>query len=344
MTMTKRLLSTFLRRHCGSLLSLLAIPLVLAACVATGPTSTTNLEMIVAQDSATRRQTEDLNAQLFAAVQADTEPANYIVGGGDLLQVTVFGEDDLSSLVRVGSDGTITLPLIGLVDAKGLSVHELEKQVERAYGEKYLQDPHVSVFVKEQLGGKITLLGAVVEPGTYDYFSRQRLLSVLAMAGGLSNDAGTMVQVRRKTDDAARPSTYIVDLADLLKSGDEQLNLEIHPNDVIFVPEAGTFFVDGAVRKPGVYRLKSVTSVQEAIAMAGGTTWYSSNSIKLLRRSSEGKTDVVELKSNSLETADVALRDRDILFVETNHLKQALYGLRVSFIGTGIAFTPPAPR
>lgn len=316
----------------------------LAACVGTGPSPTTRLEVLVAQNSADRKQTEDLNAQIFAAANTDAEPANYVVAEGDLLQVTVFGEDDLSSTVRVSDDGTITLPLIGLITAKGHSVHELEKRIERAYGEKYLQDPHVSIFVKEQQGGKITLLGAVMKPGTYDYFSRRRLLSVLAMAGGLANNAGSTVQIRRKTDDAARPTTYIIDLADMLRTGDEQLNLEINPNDVIFVPEAGTFYVDGAVRKPGVYPLKAATTVREAIAMAGGTTWYSNDVIKLLRRSGDGKTDIVDMKVNSLETANVALRDRDIVFVETNQVKQVIYGLRLSIVGTGVSFTPVEPR
>jgi polysaccharide biosynthesis/export protein len=146
------------------------------------------------------RDTEKLNERLFAAANLDTDPGDYLLGAGDLLQVTVFESQELNCKVRVSSRGYITLPLLGQVDVKGMSAREAEIHIEDLYGERYLQDPHVSVFVEAHVSQRVTLLGQVKNPGTYDYPTKLRLMDVMALGGGLSEQAGRTVQVRRPPD------------------------------------------------------------------------------------------------------------------------------------------------
>ncbi|MDY0038794.1 MAG: polysaccharide biosynthesis/export family protein [Desulforhabdus sp.] len=318
-----------------------ALVCFLSGCLSTGPDPTSSLDSILAKEGEAQQQTQHLNEKLFSSVKDFPNPSDYTVGEGDLLQVTVFGEEDLSSVVRVTAEGSITLPLIGSFKAEGHTTQELKHIIENAYGQKYLQDPHVQVFIKEQQGGKITLLGAVAKPGTYDYFSRQPLLTVLAMAGGMSQNAGTMVQVRRAKSGSEKESIYIVDLDQLVDNREEHLNMIIQPGDVVFVAEAGTLYIGGAISKPGSYPIRADMSVQEAIMSAGGTSWYASDNIKLIRYIGDGKREVTKLSAKDLGPAGFKIQDRDVLFVETNPIKQAVYGFRFSFFGTGIALTPP---
>lgn len=111
----------------------------------------------------------------------------YRIGPSDLLAVTVFQVQDLDREVRVNNAGQVSLPLIGSVDAAGRTVTELEAQIARAYGGKYLQNPQVSVFVKEFASQRVTVGGAVQKPGVFPLTSsRLTLLQAIALAEGLN--------------------------------------------------------------------------------------------------------------------------------------------------------------
>lgn len=114
----------------------------------------------------------------------------YRLAPGDLLLVKVFQVDDLERTVRVDNQGRITLPLIGEVQASGIGVAELEKLLADRYRAGYLQDPQVSVFVQEANGRRVTVSGAVDEPGIYPLVgSNLTLQQALAQAKGVSSVA-----------------------------------------------------------------------------------------------------------------------------------------------------------
>jgi polysaccharide export outer membrane protein len=291
------------------------------------------------------REIKALNDALFSVAGTTPQPQDYIVGEGDLLQISVFEAQDLKREARVGARGTITLPLLGAVEIKGLTVREAEERIENAYRQKYLQDPHVNIFVKEQHGSKITVLGAIKNPGTYDLFARQRLLDVLATAGGLSDKAGWTVQVRRSSPDPNRPETFLIDLDQLVSKGKAELNVEIRGRDVIFIPEGGIVYVDGAVRRPGSYAVKQGMTVQQSIVAAGGfATIADEGNIKLVRYAGEGERQVLQLSMRDIHGgSDLQVHDRDVVFVETNRLEALIYGLRLNLgMGlVGIGYSPP---
>lgn len=109
----------------------------------------------------------------------------YRLGPSDLIEVGVFGVQELNKTVRVNTNGQISLPLIGAVMAGGSTVPELEQELTRRYAEGFLQNPQVTVFVKEFSSQRITLEGAVKKPGVYPLTGRTTLLQSIAIAEGL---------------------------------------------------------------------------------------------------------------------------------------------------------------
>jgi len=112
-----------------------------------------------------------------------------LIAENDLLEVDVFQVDELDRTVRVDSKGQISLSLIGGVDAKGRTLTDLSREIEKRYAAKYLQNPEVSVFMKESAGQRVTVDGSVIKPGVYAVSSTSTLLQVIALAGGFQEIA-----------------------------------------------------------------------------------------------------------------------------------------------------------
>ena len=109
---------------------------------------------------------------------------DYKITPNDLLEVEVFGVSELKRTVRVNTTGQISLPLIGMIQVAGLTPADAEALIALQYGSKYLQDPQVSIFIKEFTTQRITLDGALNKPGVYPLTGQISLLRALAMAGG----------------------------------------------------------------------------------------------------------------------------------------------------------------
>ena len=114
-----------------------------------------------------------------------TGVSDYRVGPQDLIEISVFQVPDLSRTVRVNSGGQISLPLIGTVQAGGLTIQQLEKSISAKLSEKYLQNPQVTAFVKEFTSQRVTIEGAVAKQGMFPLTGRTTLLQAIATAGGL---------------------------------------------------------------------------------------------------------------------------------------------------------------
>ena len=133
--------------------------------------------------------------------------SDYRIGTEDLLEIQVFGVDQLSRTVRVNSLGNVSLPLIGAIPVGGLTAQEAERLIAGKLSEKFLQDPQVGVFIKEFTNQRVTIEGAVQKPGIYPMRGQTTLLRALALAGG----QGTMsdmheVMIFRKEADGNRVS------------------------------------------------------------------------------------------------------------------------------------------
>ena len=309
--------------------------------------TTTTVKDFQAKAKKASMESMDLNKKIMASADLSPDVGEYILGPGDLLSVKVFESPDLDSEVRVSARGFVTLPILGTVNIKGLSVSEAEAKIEELLRKDYIRDPHVTVFIKEHVSQQITMVGAVKNPGTYDYISKKNILDVLAIAGGLTEQAGTVAMVTRKKGEADERTNFVIDLDQLIKKGNMELNIVILGGDVVFIPEAGMVFMDGAVRKPGSYPIKGNMNINEAIALAGGLSNLASNDeIKLIRYVGGGKRDVVNFNFNDLQTGkgdQVFLKDKDIVYVESSGFKTFFYGLglNLGIPGMGVGYSRP---
>lgn len=168
---------------------------------------------------------------LSYTAMSDPKSNSYKIGPLDVLEVTVFKVPELSKTVQVSEAGTINFPLIGEVEAGGKSAREVEAFLTKKLGAKYLQNPQISVFVKEHNSQRITVEGAIKKPGVIPMAGGLTLLQAIAQSGGLDDVAETTVAVFRVTDGKRFAARY--DLADIRtgKADDPQL----HSGDVIIV-------------------------------------------------------------------------------------------------------------
>jgi polysaccharide export outer membrane protein len=139
--------------------------------------------------------------------------ADYRIGSEDLLEIQVFGVDQLSRTVRVNSLGNVSLPLIGTMAVGGLTAQEAERLIAAKLSEKFLQDPQVGVFIKEFTNQRVTIEGAVQKPGIYPMRGQTTLLRALALAGGQGSmsDMSQVMIFRREADGGRVGHAYDVE-------------------------------------------------------------------------------------------------------------------------------------
>ena len=312
-----------------------------------------NPSSLPAQEVEASRQVKAMNERILTSSLFSGKGLyrDYKIGPEDLIEISVFEEEKLNKTVRVSSQGNISLPLLGVLRVKGLTSNELEKETRELLAEKYFQDPHVSVFIKEYRSQRISVIGAVDKPGPYDVTGQKTILGILGMAGGLKEEAGPLLflirppQVEEEESSGGReagemkPSTFVIDLEALLVRGDLTLNLPVMHGDVINVPKSGKIFVGGEVKSPGGFPLqgKRVT-VSQAIAMAQGLKSEAKGAeAKIFRYSGKGSereilsADVYAIQKGQSE--DPALRENDILIVPKSGPKAFFIGLLDSVKG-----------
>ena len=224
---------------------------------------------------------------------------DYVIGKEDLLELGVFEQPDLTRTVRVSGDGTISLPLLGVVPLAGLSTKQAEEKLRDLLSDKYLTDPQVWVFVKEAKSRKVSVVGAVEKPGSIEMLGDRTLLEAISEAGGLTHQAGRDLYVLRP-DASGAAQRIDIDLDDLMINGNPVLNIALSPGDVINIPIDRVLhvYVDGAVRKPGEVEYKSSRPLNllQAIAAAGGLSERASQKgIVVIRTKTGGSQDMIKV-------------------------------------------------
>ncbi len=267
---------------------------------------------------------------------------NYVLGPEDVIKIDVLNVPELSrTTFRIANDGTISLPLIGRVQAAGLTAEQLRKELADKWGENYLQDPQVTVFIDQFRAMPVSVIGAVEKPGLYPLTGRRSLIEMLSMAGGFgkknTSPAGRTVLVTRKGGfkDLAPvdgmhvrgPDQIEVDLNRLLYTRDENLNIEVRPLDIISVSKADVVYVTGAVKKPGGFVLEDrpTMTVFQAIAMAQGFTGTAAKgSARIVRTNQDGSKTEIPINLGKIlkgKAEDTTLAANDILFVPDSKTK-----------------------
>jgi polysaccharide export outer membrane protein len=178
-------------------------------------------------------------SQAADALTAVAKPGNaaYKIGPLDVLNISVFKVPDLNKDVQVAEDGTINYPLLGDVPAAGETAHQLEQQLTKKLGAKYLKNPQVTVLVKEFNSQRVTVSGAVKTSGVYAIKGKTSLMQVVAMAGDVdsSTDSGDVVVFRNINGQRSAAKFDI----DAIKAG-RAADPEVEPGDVVVVNSSVT--------------------------------------------------------------------------------------------------------
>lgn len=255
--------------------------------------------------------------------------ADYKIGPQDALQITLYnipaaevGVTPRTTDVLVSQNGNISLPLLGDIRVAGLTVAAAEQELRLRYV-KYLHEPEVGIAVKEYRSQRVSVIGAVNQPGVVPLTGPKTLVDILALAGGVNEKASGQVHLSRQG--LRGQEGYLIDLLALTENA-EAYNLLVQADDIINVPKAGQFFVYGAVNKPGSYMLDRPYRLTQALAIAGGTDDTLSNlrDVTIIRShaAKERETLVVNLTGVLSDSAiDPVVEADDVIVIPVSTTK-----------------------
>ena len=263
-----------------------------------------------------------LIASTPAGAQDEAAQSSYRIGPRDVVSIEVFEEEELSGDFTVNEDGTIRLPLVGNVQAEGLTEDGFAVRLKEILEEGLLQRASVSVEVLEFRSRPISVLGAVRQPGGLNFPGRVTLIEAITAAGGLTEGHGASVHVLRRAPNGLIDQVT-VPVEALLVRADPAVNLPLFTNDLVNVPAAAdvTVYLLGELASPGAITFKSTDRVTllAALARAGGLSERASSKLRIQRPGPDGKmTEIVVRYKRILagEEPDPALRDGDVVVVK----------------------------
>lgn len=269
------------------------------------------------------------------------------VGPGDLLDVRVFGQPQMSGELRVGPDGAIAPPFLARMEVGGDTPAAIEQALQTAYA-RLLLHPLVSVRVAENNSRRVAVNGAVERPGVYSFSGGLSLMQALGLAGGVDpNKASSKVMIFHAPPPTSRlgangQMTYTVNEAlqtvdiDQIER-DPGLNLELRPGDVIEVPEARAVYLSGDVMHPGAERIRPGLTLAQLVSESGGLLPQADGAhVRVLRLEGTTRRElVVDLgKVQRNQAPDLALEPDDIVEVSGSLPRMAGLELLDFFTGT----------
>jgi polysaccharide biosynthesis/export protein len=303
----------------------------------------------------TIRSCTPLASALFLATFAlgQAAPSHYTLGPNDQISVRSLHVPEMDGKpLRLDASGGIDLPLIGHVDAAGLTIDELRNRI-RGSLDEYLRDPQVSVEIVAFHSQPVSIMGAVKNPGVFYLEGPTTLATAISMAGGITSEGADAVEVSRAKDcGSPLPGSHPSGTGGLsaslrlsAASGAKQADILICPDDVLSVPRARLVYVLGEVHKPGGFLLHDGESISvlQALSLAEGPERTAGTKHARLLRPVQGQgvrseRDIDLAKILSGHAADVPLAADDVLFVPSSAPRSAaMRALEAALqMGTGV--------
>jgi polysaccharide export outer membrane protein len=263
--------------------------------------------------------------------------ANLKLTPGFLLNIQVYGDPELSTQSRVDKEGNISMPFIGSVHVGDSTIAEAQTQIQdKLRSGEILTNPQVTVNVEQYAASNVTVLGEVQSPGRRQLLAPHSLLDVIGMAGGETNLAGNLVQIKHVNADGTTASqnyTYTRS-----SNGDTIRNVEVHPGDTVIVVRAGIVYVLGAVNRPGGYVMQEDGSlnVAQALSLALGTSLQAKISeLRVVRHEGDGQLKEIPVSYNDImkgKQRPMQLQAEDIVYVPVSKIK-ATFTSGASIVG-----------
>jgi polysaccharide export outer membrane protein len=245
---------------------------------------------------------------------SQTKP--YRIGPRDVLTLTIYagGEKQQEVDLTVSAEGMINVPYIGSTKAEGLTPTELEKHITEPLARDYFVDPKVSIRIKEYHSLHYHISGAVKAPGLYETTNEASLLELIAKAGGVQPDRGNVAYIMRGAsgDPNGNSDPLKVDLQRLLDKGDMSANLALEPGDVVYIPlqksldlTESKVYVEGQVKKPGIYDYHPGITAMNACIMAGGFDQFAApNRTRIIRQNGD-QVDIIKINLNDVKDGKI---------------------------------------
>ena len=242
-------------------------------------------------------------AKPAAAKPADPIDHGYVLGPNDTVQIQVYGQPDAGITTRIKPDGTIVMPLIGVITASGQTTVGLADEITRKFVKgAYFKNPVVNIEIGAYVSRTVNVAGKVTTPGVYPLDKNYRTLEMLLKAGWIKDAGANYVYLRRGSDN----KEIQLDTEALVRGSPDKDPL-LEPGDTLFVPDADTFYIYGQIAKPGTYPVLRNMTLRQAVALSGGVTAAGSERKITLHRPGSKDTEA---------TLDQLIERNDVLIVK----------------------------
>ena len=300
------------------------------------------------------------NAELKLGTKQD-----YYIGPGDILGITLVGRPDILSndkekgekfTVTVTENPVITLPLIGAIKVHGKTSMQLEQEIKAAY-KQFISDPVPVVTIEKYYYNQVTVLGSVRDPGRFSLDFGDTLIDSIFKAGGLTFGRETgglpparyLKVYREKVDNKQRAELapeqllamiteadqrilprqeIIIPIEEFILNGELSYNIPLYPNDIVFIPAAGTVMVHGRAKNPGVKFLgPSIRTLAQTITEAGGLRYSAQSRVEVVRSYADGTQESFYFnvrKMRKRQIQDFIMQDGDQIFIYVHPGRDAL--------------------
>lgn len=234
----------------------------------------------------------------------------FILGVGDVINISVYGQPDMDTQAVISDSGYITVPLAGRMKVAGMTPDQAEQRIAAALQQgEYLVNPQVNVTLQEYRSRQISVVGQVQQPGRFTMERDLNLVDAIAQAQGTTTEAADYAVLIREGDSG--PERFTVDLRNSLRGPNRQNFPQLRDGDTVFVPEAAKYYIYGQVNSPAEYPLRPGLTVLQALSIGGGLTELASvNKITIRRRGPDGLLRSFQAKLDDL------VKPADVIFVD----------------------------
>ena len=245
------------------------------------------------------------------AAGAAATGAEYRLGSGDVMRISVYQNPDLTLETRVSESGLVSYPLLGNIKLGGLSVTQAEALISAGLKNgNFVKNPQTTIVVLQVKGNQASVLGQVNRPGRYPIETADmRLTDLIANAGGVAPTGAEVVVVTGKRN--GQDYRVEVDLPAIFARGGASQDIFILNGDAVWVDRAPMVYIYGEVQRPGPMRLERGMTVMQTLATGGGITQRGTEKgIRINRKSADGSVESLQLPMDAL------LKDGDVVYVK----------------------------
>ncbi|MEL4180624.1 polysaccharide export protein EpsE [Roseateles sp. PN1] len=237
--------------------------------------------------------------------------AEYRLGSGDVMRISVYQNPDLTLETRVSENGLVSYPLLGNIKLGGLSVTQAENLISAGLKNgNFVKNPQTTIVVLQVKGNQASVLGQVNRPGRYPIETADmRLTDLIANAGGVAPTGAEVVVLTGKRN--GQDYRVEVDLPSIFARGGSAQDIFILNGDAVWVDRAPMVYIYGEVQRPGPMRLERGMTVMQTLATGGGITQRGTEKgIRINRKSADGSVESLQLPMDAL------LKDGDVVYVK----------------------------